>query len=97
MSEPERDPLARRLRLIEALLSLALALWCLWSMIPEHRRQLLKMAMVARAERVTGAAARRAGAASMGAELVTGQQNYSLAYALSLARDDLSRIYERVR
>lgn len=97
MSDPERDPVTARLRLIEAVLSMALALWCLWSMIPEHRRQLLRMAMVARAQRAAGSAARRAGAASMGAELVTGQQNYTLAYALSLARDDLSRIYERVR
>lgn len=93
----ERDPITRRLKLIEALMALALTLWCLWSMVPEHRRQLLKMSIAARAERVTGAAARRAGAASMGAELATGQQNYSLAYALSLARDDLAKVYERVR
>jgi hypothetical protein len=86
-----------RLKLIEVLMGLALTFWCLWTMVPEHRRQLLKMSMAARAERVTRAAARRAGAASMGAELVTGQQNYSLPYALSLLREHLVTVYDQAR
>lgn len=93
----DQDPMTARLKLIEVLMGLALTFWCLWTMVPEHRRQLLKMSVVLRAERAAGRAARRAGALSMGAELVTGQQNYSLAYGLSLLREQLVIMYDQAR
>lgn len=93
----EEEQLAQRIKLIEAAAGLALSLWCLWTMIPEHRRQLAKMAVVARCQRWTGNAARRAGAASMRAELASGQQNYVLPYGLSLAREQLAVVYDRAR
>lgn len=88
---------AARIKLIEALLALGISAWMLWTMVPEHRRQLLKMGLAQKAERITGSAARRAGAASMGAELATGQQNYTLPYGLSLVRDKLTAAYHRLR
>jgi hypothetical protein len=93
----EQDSVTARLKLIEAALALGLTMWCLWTMIPEHRRQLLKMGLAKRAERVMEGAARRAGAASMGAELATGEQNYVLPYGLALARERLAALYERLR
>jgi hypothetical protein len=88
---------AQRIKLVEALLSLALALWCLWLMIPEHRRRLWRMRRLDRARRLTGWAARRTGAASMRAELASGVENYHLTLGLSLARDRLAAMYDRTR
>lgn len=93
----EQDPMTARLKLLEVLMGLALTFWCLWTMIPEHRRQLMKMRLIAQAERVAQNAARRAGALSMGAELATGQQNYSMAYGLSLLREQLAIMYDQAR
>lgn len=95
--DQDQDQLTARLKLIEAALTLALTLWYLWSIIPQHRRQLLKMGLAARAERVMGSAARRAAVLSMGAELATGEQNYVLPYWLSLGREQLHGAYERAR
>ena len=95
--DTERDQLTARLKLIEAALALGMTLWCLWTMVPEHRRQLLRMGLALRAERVMGNAARRLGVLSMGAELATGEQNYVLAYWLSRAREQAGRAYDRAR
>jgi hypothetical protein len=95
--DTERDQLTARLKLIEAGLALGLTLWCLWTMVPEHRRQLLRMGLALRAERVMGNAARRLGVLSMGAELATGEQNYMLPYWLSRAREQAAAAYERAR
>ena len=95
MSEQER--LTQRIKMLEAAISLGLCLWCLWSMIPAHRRQLARMGALQLLRQAAGSAARRAGAASMGAELVSGQQNYALPYTLSLAREQLGRAYDRAR
>jgi hypothetical protein len=93
----DQDQLLIRVKLIEAMIGLGLSLYLLWIMVPEHRRQLLRMGLIARAERVTGSAARRAAALSMGAELATGEQNYGLPYLLSLAREQLAAAYDRAR
>jgi hypothetical protein len=92
----DEDRLAR-VKMIEALISLALCLWCLWIMVPEHRRKLWRMRVLLALQRRTGWAARRTGAASMRAELDSGQQNYALPYVLSLIREDLGRMYDRTR
>src|SRR5579859_2203353 len=93
----DQDEMTARLKLIEAMMGLGLTMWCLWLMIPEHRRQLLKMGMIARAERAARAAAHRAGVPAMGFELATGQRNYTLPYVLSLLSDRLAASYERAR
>ena len=95
MSEEER--LTQRLKMLEAAISLGLCLWCLWSMIPEHRRQLARMRILLQLRQLAGSGARRAGAASMAAELSTGQRNYVLPYSLSLVREQLGRAYDRAR
>jgi hypothetical protein len=94
VSEEER---AQRIKLAEALLSLGMCLWCLWLMIPEHRRQQWKMQRIDRLRRSTDWAARRAGAGSMRAELATGAENYALPYALASLRDRLAAAYDRTR
>jgi hypothetical protein len=93
----DEETIAQRIKLTEAALTLGLTLWCLWLMIPEHRRKLWRMALLDRARRWTGWAARRTGAASMRAELATGAENYRLAYGLSLAREWLGAAYDRTR
>lgn len=93
----EEERLAAVLQAIEAVLGLALSLWCLWTMIPEHRRQLARMRLIMGAQTMTADFARRTGAASMRAELATGQSSYWAPYALSLTRDWLGEAYERAR
>ena len=83
--------------LIQALLGIGLSMWMLWIMVPQHRRQLARMRLLNGLKQWTGWAARRAGAASMRAELATQQQNYVLPYSLSLLRDRLAAAYDRTR
>ena len=94
MSDEER---AQRIKLAEAMVTLGMTGWCLWLMVPAHRRQQWRMAMLAKLGRLTGSAARRAGAGSMRAELASGQENYALPYSLSLWRDWLAGAYDRTR
>jgi hypothetical protein len=86
-----------RMKMAEAFIGLALSLWCLWLMIPQHRRQLWRMRVLAKCQQSTDWAARRAGAGSMRAELASGQENYTLPYGLSLLRDHLATLYDRTR
>jgi hypothetical protein len=91
------DRLAQRIKLLEAATGLSLTAWCLWMMVPQHRRQLWTMSLLSRLNRWTDLAARRTGAASMGAELASGQENYAVPYGLSLLRDRLAAAYGRAR
>lgn len=91
------EELAQRVKMIEAALSLGITLWVIWSLIPQHRRQLWRMSLLNRLQRWTGSAARRTGAASMRAELATQVENYHLTYALSLMRERLGAAYDRTR
>jgi hypothetical protein len=91
------DQYASRLKLLEAAAGLTLTAWCLWTMIPAHRRQLWRMGLLSRMSRWTDWAARRTGAASMGAELASGQENYVVPYGLSLLRDRAAAAYDRAR
>jgi len=93
----EEELLAQRLKMIEACLALGMTGWCLWSMIPAHRRQLWRMRGLAVLHGWMGSAARRAGAGSMRAELTSGAENYVLPYGLSLARERLGVLYDRAR
>jgi hypothetical protein len=86
-----------KLRLLEAAAGLSLTAWCLWSMVPEHRRQLWRMSLLSRLHKWTAAAARRTAAASMAAELASGQENYTVPYGLSLLRDRFTTAYDRAR
>ncbi|SRR6266702_1533286 len=87
-----------RLRIAVQVLGLAYSIWMIWTLIvPPHQRQLLKMRALRAAQAMTAGSARRAGAASMAAELATGEENYALPYALSLARERLARGYDRIR
>lgn len=94
---PDSD-LARRLRtayLALALVYLAAVMWTV--LVPPHRRTELRLRLYRSSGRVMSRLARRTGAASMGHELATGQQEYGLPYRLSLARDALARAYDRTR
>src|SRR5271156_6683059 len=91
------ETLAQRIKLIEAALTLGLTGWCLWLMVPEHRRRQWRMRLLLTLRLWTGTAARRTGAASMRAELASGQENYALPYGLSLAREQLTVMYDRAR
>ena len=95
MSDEER--LAQRIKLAEAMAGLCLTGWMLWAMVPEHRRKLWRMTALSTLRRWTDCAARRTGAASMGAELSAGVENYALPYSLSLCRDRIGRAYDRAR
>jgi hypothetical protein len=95
VSDEER--LAQRLKLAEAAIALGMTAWCLWSMIPAHRRQLWRMRMLAVAHGWTDSAARRTGAASMGVELACGREDYVVPYVLSVGRDRLAAWYDRTR
>jgi hypothetical protein len=86
-----------KLRLLETAAALSLTAWCLWSVIPEHRRQLLRMSLLSRLHKWTAAAARRTAAVSMAAELASGQENYTVPYGLSLLRDRFTAAYDRAR
>jgi hypothetical protein len=91
------DQYANRIKLLEAAAGLGLSAWCLWTVIPEHRRQLWRMGLLSRLHRWTAVAARRTAVASMGAELASGQENYTVPYSLSLLRDRLTVAYGRAR
>jgi hypothetical protein len=89
---------AERLKLIEAAISLALSAWMVWQvMVPASTKQLLRMRLLAAGQRMTATCARRAGAASMRAELRGQGARYEVPYGLSLARERLGRAYDRAR
>jgi hypothetical protein len=88
----------QRVRLIVALLSLAYTIWITWSlMVPQHRRQLLRMRLLLLSRTAADRAARLAGAAAMRAELATGSRNYALPYTLSRTREWLKTAYDKTR
>jgi len=95
--ETEHDRLARVLaRCYLALCILALAALLIHS-IPEHRRQMVRLWQLRSSARVMRGLGRRAGVASMGRELATGDQLYSLPYWLARQADRLAAAYDRER
>ena len=83
-----------RLYLIMCLLFLAASLIHL---LPEHRRQMVKLRLLRSSAQVTSRLARRTAAASMARELATGEQLYGLPYWLATTRDRLAGEYDRQR
>ncbi len=99
--EEERKREAR-LKLMLALVDLALCLWMLWQMLPEHRRRELIMRAAHRARTVSLRLARAAGRNGMALELAAGEHQGKLWYeaAYQVMRQGALRaeqIYEKGR
>ena len=93
----DHDRIARLLaRLYLALCILALAAMLIRS-IPEHQRQTVRLWQLRLSARVMRGLGRRAGVASMGRELATGEQLYGLPYWLACQADRLAAAYDRER
>jgi hypothetical protein len=97
MTEPEETREARDPASLTRIAQLAYLGMIVWLMIPDHHRQLLRMRIIAAARAAAAGLARRAGVASMRAELDTGRQLYTLPYLLSRARVRLDRAYNHAR
>lgn len=63
--------------------------------IPEDKRTAARLRALRLCALVTSRLARRAGVASMGRELATGEQSYSVPYGLARLADQLGRVYKR--
>lgn len=95
--ETEPGRLNRTLaRVYLALCILALAAMLTRS-IPEHRRQMMRLWLLRWSHRATLRLARHTGAASMGRELSTGDQLYSLPYWLACQAERIAVAYDRER
>jgi len=93
--ETDPDPAARTLaRIYLALCILALAVMLIHS-IPAHHRQRMALRLLRSSRLVTSRLARRAGVASMGRELATGEQLYGLPYLLARWAERLAAAYNR--
>lgn len=90
---PPRSLLAR----VYLLLCAAYLIWAMWHLIPEHRRQIMRLRLLRSSAQGMSRLARLTGAASMGRELATGEQLYGVPYRLSLARLAAERAYDRAR
>jgi hypothetical protein len=66
-------------------------------MVPADTRKRLVMRLAAVSRRLLDGAARRSGRACMATELATGRQEYTAPLAMSLARDRMAAVYERMR
>lgn len=93
----DSDRTQRTLEALQQALSMSLAGWMLWTMVPEHQRQAFKMRILLTGQKIAGKGASLTAAASMRAELTSGLDNYALPYVLSLARELLGRAYDRAR
>ena len=83
-----------RVKLVMVLVQLAVLAWFL---IPPHSRRLFLMRLVEASGRLLSRAAQGSGRASMGTELRTGQEEYTVPLLISLARDQVTELYERIR
>jgi len=68
-----------------------------WMILPGHRRRLILMRLAEVSRLLLSSLARRSGHVSMGTELRTGVEEYRLTSAISLTRDHMAVIYERLR
>lgn len=79
-------------------LCLIYMVWILWAvLLPEGRRLQIKLQLLRWCGQATNRLARRAGAASLRHEALTGVADYTVPYQLSLARLRLERAYENTR
>lgn len=95
MQASDLDTMEARMRVIAAMAALAYSAGILWTLVPAHHRQLIRMRAIAAAQTAAGRCARRAGEASMAAEIRTGWRLYQLPCWLSVTRDRLARMYSR--
>ena len=100
--EKDQDQQEARARtavlLMSALAELAYMGAVVWmQLLPEHRKQEIRMRAAARLRDLLDRFAHRAGAAGIRQEAETGQENYALPYMLSVARDIAGHAYERAR
>ena len=68
-----------------------------WSSIPEHRRQLLRLGALRRARVVSWRVARVMGHQAMASELAGNGENYHLPYQLARLADEAGRAYDKTR
>ena len=68
-----------------------------WMILPGHRRRLILMRLAEVSRLLLSSLARRSGHVCMGTELRTGVEEYRLTSAISLTRDQMAVIYERLR
>ena len=94
--DDDREP-APWLATLYLLLQLCISLWVIWEMIPSHRKRAMLMRAHLAGQKTTAACARRAGAASMRAELATGHAEYSVPLGLSRLRDAFGEAYDKAR
>jgi hypothetical protein len=87
----ERDTLAQMIWLIGT----CALIW--YTVIPEHRRQYLRLLVCSRAREACRRVAWETGRQSMARELDTGTRRYEVPLCASLARDVLARSYDRIR
>ena len=91
----DQDRLGRALSRMYLALCIGALVASLIHLAPEHQRRMAKLRMLRWCVQVTNRLARHTGAASMAAELRTGDQEYELPYLLSCTRDALGRAYQR--
>ena len=91
------DKTTSRLRAAYLTLCILYLLWMAVLMVPEHRRQAWTLWLLRSCSRATSRLARRAGAASMGAELDGGGEAYGLPFGLAALSVAADRAYQRVR
>ena len=94
MSEPEETGAVQVVRVALVLGQLAAVGWM---MLPHHKRRLILMQLAEVSRKLLGSMARRSGHMSMGTELKTGREEYTLTSAISLSRDQMAAVYERLR
>jgi hypothetical protein len=89
----ERDRLAR----MQQVMSFLLLVWYVWIMVPEHKRQLLRLALWHRVRVVSWRVARVMGHSGMTAELRGQGERYGLSLTLSTVATTAEQRYEKVR
>lgn len=96
-TSPQQDQARRALMIAYLAGELGYLAWIIWATLPEHRKRAILMRVTHRARLMTRAAARRAGVASMRAELATGQRSYAAPMILARLGAALDRAYDRCR
>lgn len=95
---PPTDRLSRALARAYLVLCLTYMVWAVWTMVlPEYRRQMMKLGLLRWCAQGMNRLARRTGAASIRQEALTGHSDYRITYRLSIARDQLMAAYNRSR
>ena len=89
--------LNHRLRTVYLILCIGYLAWMAAMMLPEHRRQAIRLKLLWSCAQVTSRLARHTGRVSMRLELETGEQVYGMPLLLSLCRERAIHAYDRGR